>query len=157
MSSQAVGEGSVAVRCDLDLEADRHYDPDTGLSMCVTVRSGPGHAVIALAGELDLATIPHLSPVLHGLLAEGRTQITINLDAVTFMDVCALGALMIAHRDVTRAKGSLEITPNRFCERLLATSGAALPPFRFSRPAPPKTLASRVNPCPRDATNQDAE
>ena len=72
---------------------------------CVTVRSGPSHAVIALAGELDLATVPHLSPVLHGLLSEGRTQITINLDAVTFMDVCALGALLVAHRDVTRAKG----------------------------------------------------
>jgi anti-sigma B factor antagonist len=100
----------------------------------VTVRSGASHAVIALAGELDLCTAPHLSPVLHGLLSEGRNQITINLDAVTFVDPCALGALLVAYRDVTRAGGSLDISPNRFCERLLAITGTPSPPFRPHAP-----------------------
>ena len=90
---------------------------------CVTVRPGTGHAVVALSGELDLFTAPQLSPVIHGLLAQGRNRITINLDDVTFMDGFALGTLITAHRDVARTGGSLDITHNRLCARLMNITG----------------------------------
>jgi hypothetical protein len=89
VSSQLADQRPAPARSDRDLEADRHYDPATDLSMCVTVRPGPA---------------------------------------------LALGALLDADRDVTRAKGSLDITPHRFSERLLAIPGTPSPPFRPHAP-----------------------
>jgi anti-anti-sigma factor len=90
---------------------------------CVSLRPGTGHAVVALVGELDLHTAPQLSPVIRGLLAEGRTRITIDLEKVTFMDGFTLGLLIRAHRDVARAGGFLDITHNRLCARLMIVTG----------------------------------
>jgi len=98
-------------------------DEDSAPLARVTLRPGGGRAVIALSGELDLATAPLLSPVIHSLLAHGRNRITINLDDVTFLDVFALGTLVLAHRDVTRSQGSLSFTHNPVFERLLAMTG----------------------------------
>jgi anti-anti-sigma factor len=89
----------------------------------VTVRPGSGHDVVVLSGEFDLSTAPQLSPVVHRLLGQGRRRIVLDLDAVTFLDGFAIDMLVMAHRDVRRAGGSLEITRNRLCERLLACTG----------------------------------
>jgi anti-anti-sigma factor len=102
-------------------ELHRERDPDSLAR--VSVRPGTGQDIVALAGELDMATAPRLSPVIHCLLAQGRNRITVNLDAVTFMDASALSALIMARRDVTRSKGSLTITDNPLCARLLAMTG----------------------------------
>ena len=53
---------------------------------CITVHSEAEHAVVALSGELDLASAPQLQRVVHGLLARGHNCLTINLDEVTFID-----------------------------------------------------------------------
>ena len=90
---------------------------------CVSLRRGVGHDVVALTGELDVSTVPQLGPVIHGLLDEGRNRITVNLDDVTFMDGSALAMLITAHRDVTRAGGSLDITHNPLCARLMTVTG----------------------------------
>jgi anti-sigma B factor antagonist len=90
---------------------------------CVTLRPGTGHATVDLAGEVDVCTAPQLSPVIHGLLAQGRNRITINLDGVTFMDASALSALVMAHRDVSRSHGKLDVTDNPVFARLQQMTG----------------------------------
>lgn len=89
----------------------------------VTVRPGTGHDVVALAGEFDVFTAQQLRPVIQDLLAQGRNRITINLDDLTFMDGYTLRVLVDAHHDVTRAGGSLDITHNPLCARLLIITG----------------------------------
>lgn len=102
----------------------RSHDGEAAISFtCVTVHPGTGHDVVALTGELDLHTAPKLSPVIHGLLAQGRNRITVNLDDVTFIDGFTIGILITAQRDVARTGGSLDITHNPLCARLLTLTG----------------------------------
>lgn len=112
-----------------------HDDESVYPLTLITVRPGTGHDVVALTGELDLCTAPQLTPVIHDLLAQGRTHITINLDRVTFIDASGLSALGTAHRDITRSHGTLVITHNPLCARLLALTGVA--PLFTVRSAPP--------------------
>ena len=112
----------------------RSVDGDAASRLsCVTVRPGTGHAVVVLTGELDLATAPQLSPVIHDLLAQGRNRITIDMEDVTFMDGFTVETLIIAHRDVARTGGFLDITDNPLCARLLKITGTAT----FSHPSNP--------------------
>ena len=89
----------------------------------VTVRPGREGDIVALAGELDLATAPGLQPALRGLLAQGRNRILIDLAEVTFMDGFALGVLIAAQRDVRRAGGRLRVTNHPLLLRLLVFTG----------------------------------
>ncbi|QNN52106.1 anti-sigma factor antagonist [Nocardioides mesophilus] len=102
------------------------YGSEAGIALsCVTVLPGAGHDVVALTGELDLSTAPQMSRVIQGFLAQGRNRIIMNLDGVTFMDASALSALVIAHREIRRSHGTLVISHNPVCARLLAMTGLA--------------------------------
>jgi anti-sigma B factor antagonist len=51
---------------------------------------------IAIRGEFDLATIPHLADTIFDLHRAGTGDITIDLAEVAFMDAAGLGALVTA-------------------------------------------------------------
>lgn len=89
----------------------------------ITVRPGSDRDVVALAGEIDIATAPQLRYTIHRRLTEDHTRILLDLDAVTFLDGAALGALITATREVAQAHGTLQVTRNTRCMRLLAITG----------------------------------
>ncbi len=96
---------------------------NSGMLASVTVHRGLRQDIVTVVGELDLATAPQLSPVIHRLLARGRNRITIDLARMTFVDVSALSALLTAQRDVRRLAGVLTVSHNPRLARLLALAG----------------------------------
>jgi anti-sigma B factor antagonist len=57
-------------------------------------REQDGWAVLTVSGEIDIATAPSLRERLHGLLADDKHQLVVDLDDVGFLDSTALGVLV---------------------------------------------------------------
>jgi anti-sigma B factor antagonist len=92
----------------------------------IGVRPAADHDLVAVAGEIDLATAPQLNRALRGLLAQGRNQMVVDLDGVTFMDASALSVLVAAHRSVTESGGSFSlVSHDARCVRLMRITGLA--------------------------------
>ena len=66
-----------------------------------------GYSVLAVSGEVDVATVPRLREQLHGLVAQGDTSIVVDLDAVDFLDSTGLGVLVGALKRVRSSGGEL--------------------------------------------------
>lgn len=65
--------------------------------------------IVAVAGEIDVATAPQLRQCLHHLLSEGRSTIVLDLLRVTFLDSTALGVLVGALKRCREQGGDLQI------------------------------------------------
>jgi anti-anti-sigma factor len=70
-------------------------DDDT-FAVDVEHEAGAALALLRLAGELDTATVGELSAVLERVVADGATELRIDMAAVPFMDSTGLTALIIA-------------------------------------------------------------
>lgn len=77
------------------------------LGLDVTERDGC--AVLAVAGEVDVATVPRLREQLHGLVAQGSNRIIVDLDGVDFLDSTGLGVLVGALKRVRSNDGELSL------------------------------------------------
>jgi anti-sigma B factor antagonist len=66
-------------------------------------------AVVAVRGEIHLATAPQFSEALTAVLADGRSRVVVDLTAVGFVDSTGLSVLLNALRRTTRAHGALVI------------------------------------------------
>ena len=66
-------------------------------------------AVLAVSGEVDVATVPRLREQLHGLVAAGTPRIVVDLDAVDFLDSTGLGVLVGALKRVRSNGGELAL------------------------------------------------
>ena len=67
------------------------------------VSTQQGWAVLAVVGELELATAPRLRQRVVGLVADGCTHIIIDLSGVDFVDSVGLGVVVGAlHRARSR-------------------------------------------------------
>lgn len=64
----------------------------------ITVNSEAGSTVVALSGELDIATADRLTKVLDGLSVERGSRLIVDLSAVGFMDSTGLRLLITANR-----------------------------------------------------------
>jgi anti-sigma B factor antagonist len=91
---------------------------DYGLT--VEIRDEPGHVLITVAGEVDIATVPQLQERLAAPAASGRPLI-VDLDLVTFIDAAGLGVLASAASQAAAHGASLHAVCARHQVRRLFT------------------------------------
>lgn len=89
----------------------------------VTVRSDDSTAAVSPAGDLDVSTSPRLLQTIEELLAEGRSRITLDLRAVTFIDSSGLGALVKAHKRASSSAQLSVVRPRPHIYRAMEISG----------------------------------
>jgi anti-sigma B factor antagonist len=75
--------------------------PPAPLFSC-DVRPARHAVVVAPAGELDLATVPHVRDALAELHHAGFTHVVLDLGAVDFLDSSALALLAFTDRTAAR-------------------------------------------------------
>ena len=73
------------------------------------IRSVGTHALVILAGELDVSSVGLLYQQLAALSAEGICHVSLNMAEVTFVDSAGLSVLVSAHKRVESMNGELII------------------------------------------------
>jgi len=84
----------------------------------------PGGLVLAVSGELDLATAPELRERLGAAVDSGMTRVVVDLHDVTFMDSVGLAAVLHA-RSRLGASGrlALVVAPDSYAQLVLEITG----------------------------------
>ena len=72
-------------------------------------RLGGSVPVIAVGGEIDVATAPQQRECLHRVIAGGDANIVLDLLGVTFLDSTALGVLVGALKRCRELDGDLHV------------------------------------------------
>jgi anti-sigma B factor antagonist len=72
-----------------------------------TEQAGPGAAVVALTGEVDLYTCPEFKQELLRVIADGATLVVVDLTGTTFIDSTALGVLIRGVERLRQKDGKL--------------------------------------------------
>jgi len=119
-----------------------------GEALTIRVRRDRGYAIVAVAGEVDIATVTGLRERLFELAASGRTLV-VDLDQVSFIDSAGLAALVGAARRAAAHGASLQVVCTRPRTRqlfrltgldgqvpLARTLDGALESLAAARPAP---------------------
>jgi anti-sigma B factor antagonist len=65
--------------------------------------------VVAVSGEIDVATAPQLRECLHSVIARGESTVVLDLLGVTFLDSTALGVLVGALKRCRELGGELHV------------------------------------------------
>ena len=68
-----------------------------------------GWTVVAVTGELELATAPRLRQEVVGLVGEGHVQIVLDLSGVDFVDSVGLGVIVSVLKRVRGRGGELVV------------------------------------------------
>ncbi|GGK21764.1 anti-sigma factor antagonist [Pilimelia terevasa] len=83
-------------------------------------------AVIAVAGELDMATAPKLQDHVTQLVDAGRTRLVFDLGDTSFCDSTGLSVFVRAKNACDAAGGEIRLAaPQRGVQRILEVSGLA--------------------------------
>ena len=92
----------------------------------VEVSQVEGRAVVAVAGELDLATAPQLRERLALLSEAGKNQVTLDLTHLDFIDSTGLSVLVMVFNRAQAAEGSMVIrNPSMSVMRIFEITGLA--------------------------------
>ena len=75
---------------------------DAVISLAVERSRVDGYELLAVDGELDIATAPRMIAALNEAFAELSTPLVVDLSSVDFMDSTGLALLMNAYRRVRR-------------------------------------------------------
>ncbi|MDQ4033799.1 MAG: STAS domain-containing protein [Actinomycetota bacterium] len=79
---------------------------------------------MALIGELDLASAPHLQRVLDELRRDGSQEIVLDLASLDFLSATGLEVFVRADEQLRAAGGRLVLNrPGRRARRILAITG----------------------------------
>ncbi len=98
-------------------------DPGASDLVTVDVTRDDARARISVAGEIDSSSAPQLRSRLDAVLDAGVTDLTIDLDRVTFLDSAGLCVLAAAHRRSVRDGVRLTV---------IATSRAVIRPMQIT-------------------------
>ncbi|WP_336031286.1 STAS domain-containing protein [Geodermatophilus sp. FMUSA9-8] len=83
-----------------------------------------GAVRIVCAGEVDCSTAPALRRALDGAFADRPRGVTVDLEAVTFLDSAGLSALAVAHRTADQAGVPMRVlVATRAVTRALQVTG----------------------------------
>ena len=81
----------------------------TEVNFEVSTTDERGVPVVAVRGEVDVATAPDLHAQLLGLAGRGTTLAVVDLTDVTFVDSTALGVLVSAAKEFRSGGGDLRL------------------------------------------------
>lgn len=82
-----------------------------GSPSCDLVRPGPHAAIVVLAGEHDVSTVPLLRQVLAPVSTDSGLRLMIDLSRATFIDAAMLKALDGVEQAVTGRGGRFGLVP----------------------------------------------
>ena len=100
--------------------------PSAGPPLDVAVESAPYGALVAIEGELDLATVPRVSAAFAAEPVASAGAVVIDLTGVTFMDSTALATLVSFERELAARGGRLALAcPEGPARLLLDVTGLA--------------------------------
>ena len=85
----------------------------------IEATAAPFGAVVSIAGELDIATVPRARAVLQEEPVIGATAVVVDLSDVTFMDSTGLAVVMDLKRELDSRRGRLTIACPEGPARLL--------------------------------------
>jgi anti-sigma B factor antagonist len=68
-----------------------------------------GECVLALTGELDMATAPDFAAALDPLLQHGPDEVIIDLSAVSFLDSSGIAVLVTGQQDLNQQDRRLAV------------------------------------------------
>jgi len=90
----------------------------------IVVVHQPEETVLALAGELDLATAPKLSETVAAELRDSPGRIVVDLAGLTFCDSLGLGTLIVLSRTAQNQNTFLQLrNPRPFFTQMLDITG----------------------------------
>jgi len=99
-------------------------DGDGAPALMISVRADTTRAVLTLAGEIDVATLPRLHEALAAVQREGHRTIDVVMGEVNFMSAAALSELERFHRSLLQRGGKLVLlNPQPIIRRLFAVCG----------------------------------
>jgi len=83
-------------------------------------------AVVTLAGELDIATVPRVREAIAAPTVAAASAVLVDLTGVTFMDSTGLAVLLGLERDLSARRGRLAVVcPEGPARLLLDVTGVA--------------------------------
>lgn len=100
--------------------------PSAGPPLAVDVESAPYGALVAIEGELDLATVPRVTAAFAAEPVACAGAVVIDLTGVAFMDSTGLGTLISFERELAARGGRLALAcPEGPARLLLDVTGLA--------------------------------
>jgi anti-sigma B factor antagonist len=90
----------------------------------LATQSNAGHAVMAIAGEIDLYTAPRLQAEFTRLLETGPDRVVIDMSGVEFCDSTGMNVLLSALKRLRERGGVLEVAaPRPAVRKILQVTG----------------------------------
>ncbi|WP_285777562.1 STAS domain-containing protein [Microtetraspora sp. NBRC 13810] len=94
------------------------------MELKVSTRSHAGHAIVAVAGEIDLYTAPRLQAEFTRLLEDGPARVVIDMSGVDFCDSTGMNVLLSALKRLKERGGALEVAaPRPAVRKILQVTG----------------------------------
>jgi anti-sigma B factor antagonist len=115
------GAGS---NCEGNTVDEQATPPVAGPDLVVTTDKQGARVVLSVSGELDAYTAPGLEDQITRLIADGTTDIVLDLSQTEFLDSSGLRAILTAQRKLSESQGQLTLrTPSEPVTRLLEITG----------------------------------
>ncbi len=113
----------------LSISRDEDDNQRTEELLETDIKSVGIHALVALAGEVDISTVGQLYEQLAALQREGVQHVALNMAEVTFVDSTGLSVLVSLHKRMESMEGELIV---------FSPSAGAAPaaPDHWPRPLP---------------------